>query len=430
MNRPRLIALLAVGVLAAGCTQTSPARGELPSLTSTAASAAVAAIATAPELADLPGRLVILGPRDEIVVMRPDGSEPMELVGPSDEIRRRTVPTWSPDGTRIAWTDELADLTGTLIVAGIDGEELVRMPVPMVAEYIDWAPDGSRLAFMGNDDFGEFRLAVVEISAETFTELGTGAPMSIDWHPDGETLVVRVEERVELVSADGRRRMPVETSGPLRLAAFVGEELIIGRIADVGQFLTVVEADGGRSTAVLRYGGPTAYVVHPDGDRLAVMGQSSLGALAVSEFAAGGGDDSGVPALGADQLTILDLETGETMVIAETRAVSWSWSPDGETLMWTDAPVVDGIQRIRWHATAGGTTSDFAAVSPGGAFARSYLAFFDQFERGLTLWSPDSAAFAYAGGEPGTSSGIWVQRLGAVEPLQIAAGQTVSWSPR
>lgn len=63
-------------------------------------------------------------------------------------------PTWSPDGTRIAFESDVTGL-GDIWVVNTDGSGLQRLtmdPLPAVVQDADpaWSPDGSRIAFSSN----------------------------------------------------------------------------------------------------------------------------------------------------------------------------------------------------------------------------------------------------------------------------------------
>lgn len=80
-------------------------------------------------------------------VANPDGSARTKLTSsPGADVR----PTWSPDGTAIAYASRSLDLSWAVIVMGADG----RRPVVVADDFLDlgdiaWSPDSRRLAFAG-----------------------------------------------------------------------------------------------------------------------------------------------------------------------------------------------------------------------------------------------------------------------------------------
>ena len=66
-------------------------------------------------------------------------------------------------------------------------------------------------------------------------------------------------------------------------------------------------------------------------------------------------------------------------------------------------------------------------------FATAYLPFYDQFERSVTLWSPDSTRLVFAGESMAGDAGVWLHKTPmAGEDAQtflIGDGAMALWSP-
>lgn len=120
----------------------------------------------------------------EIYVINADGSDPVNLTR-TPEAEERS-PAWSPDG-RIAFASDRAG-GFDLYVMEADGSNVTRLPFDGSDEYPTWSPDGSRIAFTSLcSGCSEFALWVMDA--------GGGAPERLfglagwpDWSPDG-TLV-------------------------------------------------------------------------------------------------------------------------------------------------------------------------------------------------------------------------------------------------
>lgn len=420
MSRTRLTAVaLALAVAAAACSpegdRTEPSRDAPPD----PAPAPTDGIADL----DVAGRLLVLGDRYEITIIEPDGSDPVVLAPPAEGDVERGKPAWSPDGSTVAWTEGVFGQTTELVTVTGDGAEIGRALVPFPAEYVAFSPDGSAIALLGNDLEGDLRLIVHEVATRSSFDIDTGAPMYFDWHPTDRAVLVHVADRLDLVDLGDLSRTRVNADGEFRIGAFVGDNVIYGIDTAIGEVLVVGENVSARPRGIMRYAAPAAYVAHPDGDRIAILARGARESQAVVEF-----DDPVLATLAPARLEILDLDTGELETVVEDPAVAWFWSPDGERLLYSTTVVDEGDVKIQWSIYEDGGSTALGSFTPTGDFARGYLAFFDQYARTTTFWSPDSRAFTYAGGDA-TSAGIWVQVLGEEEPRLVSPGRTAVWSP-
>src|SRR4029453_1308966 len=67
---------------------------------------------------------------------------------------------------------------------------------------------------------------------------------------------------------------------------------------------------------------------------------------------------------------------------------------------------------------------------PSELVAVGYLQFFEQYAQSMSLWSPDSSAFAYPGMNEDGEEGIWIQSARPDRAaVLVAAGAFVAWSP-
>jgi TolB protein len=107
---------------------------------------------------------------------------------------------WAPDGTRLAWVAEQPDGSFALVVARSDGtdpvtiwqeEKVGDLPGPDAID-LSWSPDGSHIAFSG-------RVPGVGRTVMVVDAAGTGEPavvtdgiwVGVSWSPDGELLLIR-----------------------------------------------------------------------------------------------------------------------------------------------------------------------------------------------------------------------------------------------
>src|SRR5512134_1303896 len=100
--RLRPASIAACVVLAAACTQEPEFDLPTVALTPRAESPSATSSPAGP-LTRAPGRIVVIDEAGNLVVVDPDGSDPVVLAEsiPGESIVQQ--PTWSPDGDRIAW---------------------------------------------------------------------------------------------------------------------------------------------------------------------------------------------------------------------------------------------------------------------------------------------------------------------------------------
>lgn len=267
-----------------------------------------------------------------------------------EDIRLGPAVRWSPAGARIAFR-LYNDKAGLYVMNG-DGSSL-RLVAEATGERSEttdwfnssfaWSPDGSRIAFISPDvsSLRRFanpdaprngRLFVVDVENADVRELNGSASGSVAWSPDGSTIAFGRSEvpisAMVLVNADGADERSFHHAyldnnhlGPLAWSpdgsaiAFV--QTRFGPTSpDEGDYLIVVDADGGSSRDLAHWGagccqhGAFGGLVEwsPDGRLIA----TNRGWGAISVFAADG--------------------SGERLSLP---GHFFDWSPDGSRLVFS-----------------------------------------------------------------------------------------------
>ena len=138
------------------------------------------------------GKIVFTSNRtgdDEIYTMNPDGSGVIRL---TTNVGNDFEPSWSPDGTRIAFVREPPDnIAGgsEIYVMNADGSAQTRITNNSAwDENPAWSPDGEKIAFSSTRDFSPHRIYTMNLDGSNVIRLtnntifGNGAPA---WSPDG-----------------------------------------------------------------------------------------------------------------------------------------------------------------------------------------------------------------------------------------------------
>jgi Tol biopolymer transport system component len=126
----------------------------------------------------------------EIWVMNADGSGRRRLT-------RGLSPAWSPDGSKIAYAspgDILCPPGRGLRCSGLslmnaDGSGQHRVPNTDGGEYPSWSPDGERIAFNSNLS-GDHVMYIVDVDGSGLVDLSSvGEGWQVDWSPDGRSIL-------------------------------------------------------------------------------------------------------------------------------------------------------------------------------------------------------------------------------------------------
>jgi Tol biopolymer transport system component len=140
---------------------------------------------------------------EDIFSANPDGTDEINLT--QTERGREMDPTWSPDGTRIAFSsnrDGNFEIY-TMAADGSDVQQVTFVPAGEPWEYVQsfeptWSPDGTRIAYTGyrsTESWPDIYIAAVGQAEDSFAEqpvtdttdfLSAAQP---DWSPDGTSIL-------------------------------------------------------------------------------------------------------------------------------------------------------------------------------------------------------------------------------------------------
>jgi len=198
---------------------------------------------------------------DEIYVMNVDGTCQRNLT--NDPVNDWS-PAWSPDGTHIAFARFFGgNLFTDLTVIKVDGSGLQRLTTAS-GEYPTWSPDGTRIAFATARD-GNYEIYVMNADGTDETRLTNNLAydMSPAWSPDGTHIVfdtqrdyispeevgIGPEFEIHLMNSDG--------SGDTRLTNNTQED----RFPDWGSKDTIVFTQNGQLVVMRLDGSDRSQVI-------------------------------------------------------------------------------------------------------------------------------------------------------------------------
>ena len=156
MKRRLLSVLFAMAlIVATGCSITL---GEPPERASGEPAIGQPDAVALPRRLGVPGRIAVLDASGTLTVFETDGSHPTVIAGSDPDVTLVRQPTWSRDGTRIAWVGLDADGTSaTVDDRGVDGTQTTDTVVAAAPFYLSWDPTSSRIVYLGGSAIGRHR---------------------------------------------------------------------------------------------------------------------------------------------------------------------------------------------------------------------------------------------------------------------------------
>jgi TolB protein len=360
------------------------------------------------------GRIAVLDSRGTLTAFDADGSDAVVLADsvPGETLVRQ--PTWSPDGARIAWVGLAADGTSAeIMTAAPDGTRPTDTPVAAAPFYLSWDPTSSRIVYLGGSAAADIELGLVDVAASTSAPIDAGSPFYLSWAPAGKQLLVHVgTDRLDRLALDGSHTSLHDRPGTFSAPVWTsdGRTFVYASEGGRGQRLIAYELGTDRREVLARFEGTIAFVVSPDGRRVAfqVLRDQSL----------------------ATPLSVIDRKTGTIERVATEYSPSFFWSPGGTKLLSLVPDVTPERLWFRWGVWEHGSSFTTARFVPSLEFSRDYLQFFEQYAQSMRLWSPDGSAFVYAGEDGSGESGVWIQPATPdTAPVRVADGVVAFWSP-
>jgi TolB protein len=150
------------------------------------------------------------GPPSFIAIINADGSGAYRV--PNTDSGE--LPSWSPDGRRIAFSNNLSG-SGRMYIVNPDGSGLVDLSGVGEGKKVDWSPDGQSILFASrrSDTGGGTDLYVMRPDGSEVKRLTNNSADCPAWSPDGRYIVAATLSGLFVMRADGSGITSIPTSG-------------------------------------------------------------------------------------------------------------------------------------------------------------------------------------------------------------------------
>ncbi len=394
-------------------------------------------------------RIALINSERQVETVNPDGSERRVL---TDGESRYLLPTWAPDGNKIAAVGS-SEAAGSIVFITDDPQKATvskrvfrSLGTPI---YLYWSPDSQQISFLANNpSVGDLELHLTSPNgSHASRRVATGSPFYWNWSADSQSMLVHFgnpfgaaengSNLFMLGLAENEKSTPILAPGFFQAPGISanGRFWAYSQLQGGGNSWLVVDDRQTTNQLKKRHAGSTAFSWSPVANKLAFIS---------------GEIDQSHP-WGA--LRLMDVDTGQVDVLSSDHVLAFFWSPDGQKIAFISSQsndqnrIVNAAAPIQKQSKSlsktiaqpsplfkvsvvdveTGSGLLLAELSPTYLFLAQFLPFFDQYALSHRLWSPDSHALLMPIVE-GLEEKIVVIDVGNGRQREIGAGSIAFWS--
>lgn len=400
------------------------------------------------------GEIVYIGGDGNLYTYAPATKERILLtqgaqLDPGQGLRIYDFPTWSPSGDYLAYLEiSAADEGGTvaslyLLAQGQHEPIQLYQDDQDVPFYLYWSPDGQNLSFLSSPKrSNDISLQIASLATGEVAAIDTGQPYYWAWAPEDDRVFVHTggaasvnpeDAKLSFIDLNGETResglgvSPGDFQSPVYSpdGAYL---LYAGETETGGAELILATAAGEALSALASVDNKIAFDWAPEGDTVAYLTGITRRGIMLGELAL---------------LDLSDIEDPKQIETEAQEVIAFFWSPDGRLLAYFvpvmlpegdefNASTERVQQRLQFELHVleieSGESRLVTTFIPTSKFF-NLVPYFDQYQRSISLWSPESDALVLSAVRNGNDESIIIVPIfGNRSPQTIANGSLAFWS--